>query len=158
MAAYLVMAPPPSGDPLSDAEKIAFVKDGFCWPALFLPLLWALYHGLWLVLFGYIAVIAGIEVLAYTIDERAGVIAMVLFALLFAFEANFLRRWTLRRKGWRIADIVVGTRRDDYERRFFDNWLREHDTQEAAKTPVEMAPSAEELGIIGSFPNAEGRR
>ena len=30
------------------ADRLAFVKDGFSWPALFVPLLWLIYHRMWI--------------------------------------------------------------------------------------------------------------
>jgi len=160
MAAYLVMTPPASGDRLRDAERVAFVKDGFSWPALLIPLLWAIYHRLWLVLLGLIAAMIGIELLARYVDDRAGLIAGALFSILFALEANFLRRWTLRRRGWRLADIVVGSNPDDYERRFFEGWLEAGDAprQATGGTAVTLGPVADDTGVIGLFPQPEGAR
>ena len=47
MRAYTVHAPP---DEPAAPERFAFVKDGFSWPALFVPILWILWHRLWLTL------------------------------------------------------------------------------------------------------------
>ncbi len=130
MTVYCVLLPP-GADPVrptqAAAERVAFVKEGFCWPALFIPVIWLLWHRMWLVLLGYIAVVVAIEiavVLTGLSSDGAihGVVA-VLFALLFACEANGLRRWTLERRGWRLFGVANGSRRDEAEARFFTAWL-----------------------------------
>lgn len=92
-----------------------FVKEGFSWPALFVPLLWLLFHRMWLPLLGWLA--AGVALSAagtvWPASEGAVTAAALLFALWFAFEANGLRRWSLDRKGWPMVDIVNG--RDRWE-------------------------------------------
>lgn len=159
MAAFTVMTPPPSGDDLTDAERVAFIKDGFSWPALFVPVLWAIYHRLWLVLVLLIAAIVAIEALALGVDDRAGAVAAVAFSFLFALEANLLRRWTLRRRGWRMTGIVVGRNRDDNERRYFQRWLEERGRlvrPRRADETIRVTPAAEDEAVVGLFPRPEG--
>ena len=54
MPVYTVHEPPMRGLPsVPDAERFAFVRDGFYfWAFLFAPL-WMLWHRMWLVLVGY---------------------------------------------------------------------------------------------------------
>ena len=54
-------------------------------------------------------------------------------ALLIGFEAGTLRRFTLRRRGYRNIGIVVGDDLELAERRFFDAWVRQDAT--AAPAP-----------------------
>lgn len=61
MTVYTVLEPPPSGDDLRDAERVAFVRDGFSWLALLFPLLWLLWHRMWLVLVLWIAVVVVLQ-------------------------------------------------------------------------------------------------
>ncbi len=159
MAAFTVMTPPPSGDFLSDVERAAFIKDGFSWPALFVPVLWAIYHRLWLALVLLLVAIAVIVIIAVDLNARAGAVAGVASALLFALEANLLRRWTLKRRGWRMAGIVVGRNRDDNERRFFERWLEDRARPaEAPKTDtgIRVTPASEDDEVVGLFPRPEG--
>ena len=90
--------------PASGGDDIVFVLDGFSWAALIVSPLWALFRSLW-------AVAAGVIIAALAIDAAA---------LLFAYEANDLRRWTLRRRGFRDAGIVMGRNLADAEQRFFE--------------------------------------
>ena len=46
-----------TGNITDRADKVLFVKEGFGWVALLFPVLWLLYHRLWLVLAGFIAVV-----------------------------------------------------------------------------------------------------
>ncbi|MSO64674.1 MAG: DUF2628 domain-containing protein [Alphaproteobacteria bacterium] len=105
-----------SPDPLAD-EQIVLVKEGFCWPALLLPLIWPLVRGLWPVALGVVLVNVVLVVLALPelITTAIGIAALVLYAA----EANDLRRWMLRWRGWREVGVVTGRQRDEAERRFF---------------------------------------
>jgi len=108
--------------PASGGDDVIFVLDGFSWAALIVPPLWALFRSLW-------AVAAGVIIAALAIDaaaqwagapEQVTAIASFAAALLFAYEANDLRRWTLRRRGFRDAGIVMGRNLADVEQRFFE--------------------------------------
>ena len=43
-----------SGTLAERADAIVFVKEGFAWAALVFPILWLLYHRMWLVLAGFV--------------------------------------------------------------------------------------------------------
>ena len=120
MAIYTVLAPTPrDGDAATDPMKAVFVKDGFSWPALFFAVIWMIYRRMWLVLVLYVA--AGLA--AGFFAQRAGGdvagFALVLAHVLFALEANNLRRWTLERRGYRFAGIAEGRNLEDAEVRYF---------------------------------------
>jgi hypothetical protein len=123
------------------ADKIAFVKEGFCWPALIVPALWLIYHRMWIALIVFLVVIGGVQWLFGT-DPRAvqaaGWVTLGLTAL-FAFEANDLRGWALQRRGYRFAAVASGRDRHDAERAFFTAWLPQ---QERASRPARPAPKA----------------
>ena len=100
MKAFTVHMPPDlAGD--AAAERAAFVKDGFCWPALFIPALWLLWRRLWLVLIAYLVAVTVIGAVQIIAGEGAATIILIAFAFLFAAEANNVRCWSLRRRGWR---------------------------------------------------------
>lgn len=126
MTIYAVLTPPdasPANFTESDADRTLFIKDGFCWPALFIPMIWTLWHRLWLVFLGYLAVAVAIEALSFAFGGPAVGISAALFALLFAFEANNLRRWTMERRGWTFAGAIAAGDRDEAEVRFFSGYL-----------------------------------
>ncbi len=109
----------PAGDP-----DVVLVKEGFCWPALVIPVLWALYSRLWLGVVAYLAVAAGLgfalEIAGFS--EAVQTVVMIGFAALVGWSANDWRRWTLERAGYREWGVVSGDRLADAERRLFSAW------------------------------------
>ncbi|MEP3278633.1 MAG: DUF2628 domain-containing protein [Stappiaceae bacterium] len=122
MAIYSVLVPPTSGDALKDSGNVTFIRDGFSWGALLIPILWILWNRMWWVFLGYLAIAVALETGAYFIPGLAPGIVATCFGLLFAFEANELKRWSLERKGWHFAGVVAGSNLDECEARFFSTW------------------------------------
>src|SRR5690606_13780849 len=87
------------GDLTREVEDLVFVKEGFCWPALFIPVVWLLFRGMWQVLLAYLAVMAAITLgsgyvgLSGNASTALGIAANLVMGL----EGNDLRRWTLGR-------------------------------------------------------------
>jgi hypothetical protein len=120
MAIYTVHAPPPRKDrDPADPMNLAFVKDGFSWPALFFAVIWMIYHRMWLVLLAYLVVVVGFGWLAMPLIEPAQTSIAILFAFWFALEANEFRRWTMAGTGWRLVGVSEGRGRLAAERNFF---------------------------------------
>jgi hypothetical protein len=138
MSVYTVHEPPRRGAAASDVDRFAFVRDGFSFWAFFFAPLWMLRHRMWLVLAGYVAVSAGLEILVQLFGASASIAVVIglLISLLVGLEAGTLRRFTLGRRGWKNIGLVSGEDVEDAERRFFDAWLRR-----AAATPS-VAPTA----------------
>jgi hypothetical protein len=164
MSVYTVHEPLVANvDPLPGAERIVFVRDGFSfWAFLWAPL-WMLWHRMWLVLAGYVVVVAALEtpLLAGGRSPAAASVVGLLISLLIGLEASTLRRFTLRRRGWRSVGIVSGDDVEDAERRFFDAWLRQTSTQYTANAtappPLPIAAAAtlrapHTPDVIGLFP------
>ncbi|MEQ8246837.1 MAG: DUF2628 domain-containing protein [Alphaproteobacteria bacterium] len=101
--------------------SLIFIKDGFCWPALFLPFVWPLWRGLWLAAIVVLAVLVAASVLVGQglLAPLTGGVVEALVALVMGFEGNNLRRWTKSRRGWREVGTVSGRRLADAERAFF---------------------------------------
>lgn len=98
------------------------VKEGFCWPAFFFGILWALSSGLWLAAL-LMAGVAAALILAFNIlgiDPLTAMAAWFAFALLIGFEANDWRRARLARRGWGFAGVIAADGRDAAIRRWFD--------------------------------------
>jgi hypothetical protein len=126
MAVYTVHEPLlRSGTTSPEPERFVFVRDGFSFWALLFGPIWMLRHRMWLVLIGYVAVVAALSaVLHFTGLARVGPAVWTLLALLTGFEAGTLQRFTLRRRGFSNIGVVVGDDLELAERRFFDAWVR----------------------------------
>jgi hypothetical protein len=123
---YSVYEPPAEApDVVARAEALVFVKEGFSWPALFVPGLWLLYQRMWLELVVFVLVFA---LLAWIFsDSAAGQTLLswisIAIVVLFAFEANDLRAAALERSGYRPVGVAVGRGVDDAELQFLRSWL-----------------------------------
>jgi hypothetical protein len=166
---YTVHQPPErSPDPLPEAERFLFVRDGFSFSAFLVAPLWMLRHRMWLVLGGYAIVVAALGLAMATLGASPTAIAVVafFFSLLLGLEASTLRRVSLRRRGWTNIGIVSGEDLEDAERRFFDAWLRASASRRAAgsagapapvtATTVPRVPQAP--AVIGLFPEPGAQR
>lgn len=146
------------------AEAILFVKEGFAWLALFFPLLWLIYHRMWVVFAGFVAILILLEagVVLLGLEDGVAVISTIALSGVFALLANDLRRWTLARRGYRLVDLVNGRDRGECESKFFARWLASGGRQaKAAPKAVKHAkpapatsnkPPIEGEEIIGLFP------
>ncbi len=109
------------GPEAAGEADLLFIKDGFCWPALFLPFIWPLFRGLWLVALAILVSMLAFSALVESgaITPLAGSVLEVVLTLAVAFEGNNLRRWRLSRRGWREVGMVSGRNLADAERAFF---------------------------------------
>lgn len=152
MKTYVVMAPRET----DAADRLAFVKDGFCWPAFFIPFVWLLYRRMWLVFLVWLAVTIGLEFANRQLGELVPGLFAALVSLLFALEANTLRRWTLSGRGWRMIGVASGRTIEEAELRFFADW-----DNPAAAPPAPPASGSAAIGpvappppVLGLFPEA----
>jgi len=112
----------PGGPP--DEPDVALIKEGFCWPALFVPLPWLIWHRLWLGLGGYIVAWLLLDAAAtwLQLGDLSQTALGLGLSVLIAAEANDWRRRTLARQGFRFAGVVVADNMIAAERRVFANW------------------------------------
>lgn len=160
MSTYVVMAPPEfndlAGDPLQ-SDRLAFVPDGFSVLAFLFSIIWMLVHRMWLVLLGYLGIALVVELLALAVSPEATAIAAFVVSILFGFEAQALRRWSLERKGWRVVGIVDGVNRAEAELRFLhkaaDHLAPEpvvqNDLQRTSPTPTPIVPRVGRERVVG---------
>lgn len=159
MAVYTVHAPADAAAG-EDADRIAFLRDGFhLWAMLFGPL-WLVWHRLWLALLGYLVVAGGLAVTLALLGASGGVCAAVfgLLAILMGFEAASLRRWSFSRGRWRQIDFVVADNEQAAERRFFDRADVDVAPRIYAAQGQSYGAHGATPGIIGLFPEAGGSR
>ena len=171
MPVYTVFAPPRTpGATAPDPLSFVFVKDGFCWPALFIPELWLLFRRLWLVLVVYVAISLVVSIVGSEAGGPLPWVTLALMHLLFALEGNALRRWKLSSRGYELIGVAEG-RRDAAEYRFFSAWQPPAPAEAPATPPPPPAnpaddarplpprvetPSAERGHVVGLFPSPGG--
>jgi hypothetical protein len=123
---YSVYQPPSEAPDLAErADRLAFVKEGFSWPALLVPLLWLIYYRMWIELIVLVLLYIALPAVFGT-DVRGEMLAgwaSLAIAVLFGFEANDLRSFSLERRGYRLVGVASGRDRTEAERSFFHAWL-----------------------------------
>ena len=146
MALHTVFAPPPEpGAAAPDPLGFVFVKDGFCWPALFIPELWLLFRRMWLVFLIYLAASAAIGIIGSKVGGPLPWVTLLLMHLLFALESNALRRRKLSGVGYAFVGVAEGSR-EEAELRFFSQW------QPPAPPTAPAAPSGEAPPVQATAP------
>jgi Protein of unknown function (DUF2628) len=162
---YTVYEPPKEAPDLFErADRLAFVKEGFSWPAFFVPLLWLPYYRMWIEFVVLLAVYLALP-LAFGTEQQGQELtawASLAVGVLFAFEANDLREASLLRRGYRLAGVTSGRDRTEAERAFFTRWLPQQTSASRlpprgaeprrateATTPAARGASEE---VIGLFP------
>jgi len=157
MSVYTVHEPPPRrGAAAPEAERFTFVRDGLSlWAFLFAPL-WMLRHGMWLVLFGYVVISAGLQIGVRVSGGSVLAAALIglLLGLLVGLEAGTLRRFTLGRRGWTNIGVVSGDDVEDAERRFFDVWVRQRAAPASASIAGTSAPARAPVAPVQRMPQA----
>lgn len=155
MTVYSVYEPPAGTKDLTErVDRLAFVKEGFSWPAFLVPLLWLLYHRMWIefvvLLLIYIAV--GLAVGAESQGQALSAWISLAISVLVAFEANDLREGSLERRGYKFAGTASGRNRTDAERGFFNVWL----PQQIGPAPTEPVSPRRETKTQPLLARGEG--
>jgi hypothetical protein len=120
MRVYTVHIHPRRADTDRD---IVLVKEGFCWPALFFSVLWAIWNGLWLAALLFLLLEVGLSFVfdLFLFSPLSQAALSLLLAVAIGSVANDLRRWTLSRRGYRSEGVVVERNLIAAERRLFEN-------------------------------------
>ncbi len=95
-----------------DAAPVA-IADRFSAFAALLPPIYALTHGLWLLLVGWIALVIAIGVIGAIAGGEAAFWIYLAAALLIGLEAPTLRRLKLGRTGWRYGSEIFAAGEDE---------------------------------------------
>ena len=117
--------PNPVADRLDRAERLAFLRDGFSWPAALWTPLWMASRQLWVPLAIYAAVVAAVGSGLHLMGAGTTEIAVAVLAvhLIVGYESYQLERWVYEARGFTLAGTVAGKNKIECERRFFETWL-----------------------------------
>lgn len=163
MAIWTVMTPPlQSGRDIDAVERAILLKDGFNIYAFLFTGLWLLAKKLWLAfaifLPLWIALVVGGRLVG--LHPLAIMGAQALAGVFLALEGGRLLERKLTRKGWTVAGVIEGAKRDAVERRFFEHAAMPPPARASAPTPMAFAnvPSgAQSASVVGLFPDPQGR-
>jgi imidazoleglycerol-phosphate dehydratase len=108
---------------LDALDSVLFVKEGFCWPAFAVPLLWLFAKRMWIALALIAAwlIVLGAVAQIFTWPDYLLPLASLALSLFLGMEGRRLQRWSLRRRGYRFLGLSAGETRDEAELRFFLN-------------------------------------
>ena len=133
MTAFVVM----NGIDEQSADRTEFVRDRFSVIAFIVPVIWLLWHRLWIEAFAALAAAVGLAALGTVAGfQGAAPILSLLVSVYVALEGPQLRIWSLRRRGYHEAAIVEADSQAEAEIRYFH---RERTTMPKAKL-VATAP------------------
>lgn len=136
---------PPDGN----ADRVAFVSEGFSYAAFLFTVLWALWRRMWVVAALLLALTVALTVATDLELLGPGLATLIHLgvAVLFGFEARALQVTSLERVGFRRAGLIQATSREAAELAYF-----------AGRAPLsrEFAPGQrraahdDTLGIFGN--------
>ncbi len=97
----------PGADP---DRNMVLVKEGFCWPAFFPGVVWALWKRLWPAALVIFTAEAGALLLTGLLDAgpTPGLALTLGFGLIIGYIGDDLWRWTLHRRGYEEIGVVGG--------------------------------------------------
>lgn len=159
MRYYSVHAP--IGEPASP-ERFVFIKDGFSWPAFFVPILWILWHRLWLTLVWYVVFVLSVAWIGRLVSQDVASLVALLGTILLALEANNIRRMAFESRDWEEIGASFGRNISEAEARFFAGVTEETDPRDrraamlrAAYSPEHPVTETTDEPILGLFPEPE---
>jgi len=161
MRLYTVQHRPLAANPLSGGAEamdpdVILIKEGFCWPALFMPVLWPLYHRQLWGLLAYLALLGVLSTVTYIVgmDYITVSILTLVLSLVVAAQANDCRRWRLGARGYELALVVAAGNLRQAEEVFFRTRWPGLDTQAAWATAQPAARFFTPLPASGLTPFA----
>jgi hypothetical protein len=141
MASYVVMQAQGGGG--GDADDAVFVRDGFAYLGFFVPVVWLLWHRLWIEAALALAVTVGLTALGNVAGVGlASPLLSLLVSLYMGLEGAALRIAALRRRGWHEFGVVDADSLDAAETRFFIDTVGVSDEAFDSRDPRPMASAS----------------
>lgn len=149
MAIYSVHA----GKPGKGPESIAFVREGFSFPAFILTFIWALWNRMWMAAAVLFAAQVAIGLIGMQLGSNQPIASWVAFAIavIFGFEAKALKVKSLEAAGQPQIGIVEAETLEEAEMKFFAEGRGDIAFTSAA--PVSYAPQHTQSDPLGLFGN-----
>jgi hypothetical protein len=139
MATFVVMKP--DGATQAGTDDAILVRDGFAYIAFFVPVIWLIWHRLWIETVLALAVTLGLAALGNVAGFGiAAPLLSLLVSIYTGLEGAALRIAALRRRGWHEFGVVEADNQEDAVTR----WL------------IETAPRSEEFERPDLPPPASG--
>ena len=106
-----------------DQVYLELVKDGFSWPAFFIPIPWALFYGMWKVASLFLVLQLSVSIFSGFFSTSAVVSGVIFLSLsvVFGFAADEIRRAVLTECGYHFEDIVSGRGTESATKFFLDS-------------------------------------
>ncbi len=95
---------------------VEVISDRFDLIALIVPLVWMIWHGVWVML----GLLVFVLVLAWMYSVYAPMAVMYAVGFLLAFEGGAVRRLEFRLRGWRQRGVVEAASADAAEEQFLN--------------------------------------
>jgi hypothetical protein len=134
----------------SVAERAVFVHERFGWAAFFFGPIWLIWHRAWFALtiwlFVQIALAFTIHLTLLHPAAQSGL--EFLLALALGLEATSIRTYVLRRRGFKLIDVVHERHIRDAEKSFFSRWMP------PARETISPSIQAVRPDLVGLFPSA----
>jgi hypothetical protein len=156
MTIYTVHVPHDASDHVQQADRTTFVREGFSIWGLVFGWVFLLWHRLWAALAVWIVLAAVLVTLASfkILPWEAAALFWGLMHLFVGVEGNDLRRWSLDRRRFSLADIVSGPGRVDAEYAYFVRQPEE--VRSVASLPSRVVARDASPAVIGMFPDGTG--
>ncbi len=103
-------------------ERVELLREGFSFFAFALNFFWLIFHRMWWVLLGYVALMLalGVAVQVLKLPETTMILLQTFINLLLGFHAYDLQGWVLKRKGYRLAGVLVAESELSAQRRYYE--------------------------------------
>lgn len=158
MASYIVLNPPGATGKDEDA---LFVRDGFSWFGFLLPLIYLLWHRLWLMGFALLGAIIGLSWLALLTELPVLPLILTIMAGLYVgLEGGRMCAAQRLKEGWTETSVVVASRLANAEGLYFgtestdmeldDQSIGRFSWDEAKKQPASRG-AGPALGLIDPY-------
>ena len=104
-------------------RDVAFVKEGFSFPAFFLNIIWAAWFRLWFAAAIYIFLQIILLLFIYFLepDSLSQSVLFISFAIIFGYVANDIRHQKLFQEGFELYGIMQGKNKGQVYEKFFSN-------------------------------------